>query len=121
MNENHDHETDEQLTRLLSAGTGRAAPPDRAFLSRLREQSTQAFLESEPTTSPAPPRDTPMLLIRSLIGLSVAAAAMLLGYVALSTRTDPYLFEAVDELAATSSYRVRLVVGNKESEAIGKP
>ena len=58
MNENHDHETDseEQLTRLLSAGADRAAPPDRAFLSRLREQSTQAFLESEPTISPAPTR-----------------------------------------------------------------
>jgi Vault protein inter-alpha-trypsin domain/von Willebrand factor type A domain len=123
MNENHDYESDseQQLIKLLSVSLGRGAPPDEAFLSRLREQSTKMFLESEPAISPVSPPSTAMLIIRSLVGLSVAAAALLLGYIALSNRHEPFLFEAVDELAARSSYRVRLVVGEKESEAVGKP
>ena len=81
MNENHDQNdsrqdfSDERLVEILSAGSDRASPPDRAFLSRLRERSTQLFLDSDPTVSPAPPGNNPMLFIRSFIGLALAGAS----------------------------------------------
>ena len=37
---------DDLLARLLASTERDAAPPDRAFLDRLREQSTKAFAAS---------------------------------------------------------------------------
>ncbi|MGI8978782.1 MAG: VIT domain-containing protein [Pirellulaceae bacterium] len=119
MNENHDHESDseEQLTRLLSAGTGRAAPPDRAFLSRLREQSTQAFLESEPNITIAT-KDNAMLPIRFLAGIATVAAILAIAF--FFRPADLKIKSQIRELAQADTARWKLVSDDQFGELISK-
>src|SRR3989442_11699466 len=48
MNPTDPRPTDEQLGALLAAAGKDAPPPDRTFLERLRDQSTEAFLAATP-------------------------------------------------------------------------
>ena len=119
MNENHDHKTDseEQLTKLLSAGMGRASPPDDAFLSRLREQSAQAFLESEPTISSAK-KDTSMLPIRFLAAIATVAAVVAIAF--FLQPTDLKIKSQIRELAQADTARWRLFSDQQFGELISK-
>lgn len=106
MNENHDpkNDSEEQLTKLLSMSASRAAPPDEAFLSRLREQSTKAFLESQPNTTPAPKKKDLRWIMRTLAGLA-AVAAVVVGMITLRDR-GPSLHESFKNVANLKNCRL---------------
>src|SRR6267378_1533400 len=73
QDENRD---EEQLASLLASTNRDAAPPDRAILDRLREQSTAAFQAS--LSQEAQPQKRGRFMFSGLMhGLAVAAAVLI--------------------------------------------
>ncbi|MHB1035082.1 MAG: VIT domain-containing protein [Pirellulales bacterium] len=74
MNPNDNNWDEERFAALLASTGGDAAPPDREFLDRLREQSTQVFLaESSQRTLLRQRRDRMFTLVIRGVAASVAA------------------------------------------------
>src|SRR5262249_39004301 len=109
MNPTDPHPTDEQLGALLGAADRDAPPPDRAFLDRLRDQSTAAFQAATPGGQLAP-RVEP----HSRSECSTAAATQT---TPTSTRRRKMILSAVRWVAAAA---VLVVVGVVVAHWIGK-
>src|SRR5260370_6354418 len=79
MNPQDNNRDEEKLAFLLAATNKDAAPPDRAFLDRLREQSAAAF-QAE-FSRQAPPQKRRRVMITRTLGVLAAsvAAAILIG------------------------------------------
>jgi hypothetical protein len=107
-----DDPSDELLEALLAAAGRDVPPPDAAFLERLREQSTQAFLASAPTTLPLRPRRR-FMNARTLRALAASAAALLVATAALFwyARTEaarPTFGKALGRLAQAQSVHLEV-------------
>src|SRR5262249_14904029 len=109
------------LPPLLAAAQRDAAPPDRAFLERLREQSAAAFASSatvEPR-SPSPPKGRAMITRLLAVAATLAAAIALFLAVmhqnAPKPQTPPKasddslaLGKALDSLAAAKTVHLKV-------------
>lgn len=123
MSENQKSETEleEKLVRILAIGSSRTSHPGDEFLAKLRDESTQAFLDATPSPTITPKRRQSMLLIRSLAGLALTGLAGLALLWLLPPRPSSFLHQAVEKLANAESYRVKMVVHDAEHQAVGKP
>jgi hypothetical protein len=80
MDANHEDRTDERVSRFFSAAEHEGAPPDEAFLKRLREQSTETFMAAAGESPPPAGRYRIMNSknLRWFIPIAAAAAIVLL-------------------------------------------
>ena len=91
MNANHDERTDEREALFLSAAGREAAPVDEAFLARLREQSTEAFMAAADEAPPPAGRYKIMNAntLKWFIPVAAAAAIVLLAVGTRRARAAP--------------------------------
>src|SRR5947208_297289 len=112
MNPMDDNRDEEQLASLLGATDRDAAPPDRAFLDRLREQSTAAFQAS--FSQQAQPQKRGRFMFSGLMrGLAVAAAVLIGVSVFIwlhSPHAGPTFGEVLDKTAEAETVHFRLGV-----------
>ncbi len=118
MNPMDDQRDEEQIEAFLSAAARDAAPLDPAFLERLREQSTDAFLAS---ARPLPLRNGGRTMtVRILRVLASSAALVLLGtgvyWWLFFHDANPALGNVLDNTAHARSFHGRITRDGKTSE-----
>ncbi len=119
MNPQEESHDEEQLASLMANLNQDAPPPDAAFLDRLREQSTEAFLALSPdhTQRSTTRRWTSSSAIRALV--FPLAAAILLGIIWFSSsfsKRDPDLAVILDNVANAQSFHARLICDSKTTD-----
>jgi predicted Zn-dependent protease len=112
MHSADDNRTDRQIASFLAAADKSAAPPDRAFLERLREQSTQAF-QAAAAQQLQRQRRRRIMISRSVQALAASlAAAVLIGVVLfswLSPGDSGLAFgQVLDRVAASETLHLRV-------------
>jgi predicted Zn-dependent protease len=110
MNPSDNERDEEQIRSLLAAASGDAAPPDPAFLQRLREQSTAVFQASFQRVSLR--KGGRAMTVRAM--LAACLAALLLAgsglYWWLFVRdANPALARVLDNVAHTQGFHAQLV------------
>jgi predicted Zn-dependent protease len=119
MNPMDDNRDEEQIEAFLSAAARDIAPPDPAFLERLREQSTEVFLAS---TRPLPLRNRRRFMtarILRVLATSAAALALIgtgLYWWLFSHEANPALGSVLDNVAQAKSLHCRITRDGKTSE-----
>ncbi len=112
MNPLDDHRDEEQIEALLSAAARDAAPPDAAFLARLREQSTDVFR----LASQSPPTRKIKGRLMTARLLRAAAACLALGLLGtglywwfVGRDASPAFAEVLDQVAQARSMHLQIV------------
>ena len=81
--ENHhipdDHWDDERLTALFAAADSDSVPPDREFLKRLRDRSTEVFAAAASRQTQPSPRRRNMFALAIRAAAATAAAVTIVG------------------------------------------
>ncbi len=118
MNPIDDDRDEEPIEAFLLAAARDAAPPDRPFLARLREQSTELFQTS---SHPIPLRKRGRTMTARVLRLLATAAALLLlaGGVywwAFARDPNPAFAQVLDNAAHAQSIHCRLVRDGKTFE-----
>ncbi|HEY7424476.1 MAG TPA: VIT domain-containing protein [Gemmataceae bacterium] len=112
MNPIDDDRDEQQVEAFLSAAARDAAPPDRAFLERLRQQSTDVFAA---TANSLPLRQRGRLMTARSLRLLAAAAAVLfvigpsLAWWLFGRDSNPALARVLDNTARASNIHCQLV------------
>lgn len=75
MDPDKNQSDDERMAALFASAEHEGAPPDRDFLARLREQSTEVFTDQLPDQSAPVRRRSPMIVYAMRILATAAAAA----------------------------------------------
>ncbi|HEY7314110.1 MAG TPA: hypothetical protein VH643_32465, partial [Gemmataceae bacterium] len=119
MNPIDDDRDEQQVEAFLSAAARDAAPPDRAFLERLRQQSTDVFAA---TANSLPLRQRGRLMTARSLRLLAAAAAVLfvigpsLGWWLFVRDANPALARVLDNTVRAGSLHCQLARGGETFE-----
>ena len=110
MSTSPENRDEEQLASLLRAAAHDAAPPDRALLDRLRDQSTAAFVSS--SSQATIHRKKGRLMFQMVRGLAaaVAAAILILGGVHYWKSRTRTLGDVLDVTQQADTLQFRFVV-----------
>ena len=116
MNPQEENRDEEQLASLLAATDRDAAPPDRAFLDRLREQSTAAFQAA--FSQPTQPQKRGRFMFSGLMRGLAVAAAVLIGVAVLIwlhlKHSGPAFGEVIDNIAAARNSASEIQLRNQD-------
>jgi predicted Zn-dependent protease len=120
MNPTTDPPDDPQFEALLASANRDAAPPDSAFLDRLREQSTAVFLASSPQSNL--PKKGRFMATRTLGALAASVAAVLLVSAGLywyleAPDAEPAFGRVLDNVAKTQTIHFQVTRNGETFEA----
>jgi predicted Zn-dependent protease len=124
MNPLDDNRDEEQIEALLAAAARDVAPPDAAFLARLREQSTDVF---QTASQPLPTRKLRgrLMTTRLLRALAACLALSLLGsglyWWLVGRDTSPALADVLANVAHARSIHLQIERDGQTSEVWAEP
>jgi len=127
MNPNDDNWDEKRLAAMFVTANTDASPPDKEFLQRLRERSTEVFAAAAPQQTTLPPRRRKMsiLAIRTLAASAVATviAATALFWSSVSPGDSNLEFgKVLEKVARADTVHLEITRGGKASEAwAGQP
>jgi tetratricopeptide (TPR) repeat protein len=117
--ENEDDRDEKRIASMLSSMNKDAPPPDEAFLQRLREQSTNAFLAGT-TPQTQTPQVRRRLMFRGTLRWAASAAAVLVllagGYFLFFADKGPDLDSVLQGVAKADSLHIKVTSGARSSE-----
>src|SRR5579864_8230811 len=117
-------QNDDRLRALLRAAETGTAPPDRAFLDRLREQSAAAFAASsipEASSSLSPRKGRAMFtrIVGSIVVLALAVAGIWFGFFRIDKPVQaagPKFGEVMEGVRSAKSLHAQITKDGKTSE-----
>jgi Flp pilus assembly protein TadD len=115
-NSQDDDRDEKRIASFLSAAEQGAPPPDRAFLDRLREESTAAF---QAANTPSMGNMVRRHMYRSFVRWTLTAAALLLmvgGYLLFFGKSGPEFGTILDNVARADTIHLKIDRGGRESD-----
>ena len=112
---------DEWLAALFASAENEGVPPDREFLDRLRERSTEVFAQQATRTPSTTPRRSPMMTYAiRLVASAAAAAAVFLGFTwngDLPDRAEAGFDRVLHELASAETLHLQITQDGQSNDA----